>query len=300
MPGTKKRAARAEEDARMEEAPMRESESDSEPESGSSSDLDSASSGSDVDVDFDLFNQREYDFLALRALLSGLLGGRAYDVGGLADLVVRCPVGSVVKSDGEAGDALGVACVLDMSASERAMAEVRAHVVASSAPGAGAELDRARRVLAGGRVGLVLNERLVNMPAQVAPAMLRTLFDEVGEELPSGTYDHYVFICPYFIPVAKAHKQPPHKRAKPAPKAAAAAAAAAAPEGKREFKREEEEVIAEAAEFTVPLPPPVRAGEDASGARWTFAGTAREAYLAAFVRAKDMPAVLKRIEELCV
>jgi len=176
--------------------------------------------------------------IALVALLRGLLAGPDDDVEGLADAVIAADVGSVVKSQGYA-DALGVITILDMATSKpwasqiARLAGIESSSNSSSSTAAAAtttpDVDR-------NSLGLIVNERIVNMPTlRLAPAMHRSLFNELAERGPGAKqFERFLLIAPFFETTQRGASEPAskgHKRGKVC-----------------EFLRPEEEVFVEAAE----------------------------------------------------
>ncbi|GAA5936136.1 hypothetical protein JCM10213_004690 [Rhodosporidiobolus nylandii] len=160
--------------------------------------------GSDVemlDVSFSFFDPQPQDYHSFKLLFSQLLQGDAadLDLGGVADLVLEQKlVGSTVKTDsGEGdekareGDPYAVLTVLNLNVHKTnpALASLISYLL-SKLPSASpfhTELSSLLENAADAsspaepkHVGLVLSERLVNMPVQVVPPMYRMLEEEVG------------------------------------------------------------------------------------------------------------------------
>lgn len=155
-----------------------------------------------VDVEFEWFNyDAEIDFHGVKSLLRQLLDVDAglFDMSALADAVLAQPtIGSTVKVDGKSTDPYAIITVLNTH--EKRDAEPIKSLVrylvgkaqANPALAAVAEL-----VGAGKHVGLVLSERLINVPAEVAPPMYSMLVDEVEaavEDKEPYDFTHYLVL----------------------------------------------------------------------------------------------------------
>ena len=176
------------------------------PSSRSSS---SSSTPSLINVSFDFFNPNpKVDYHALTRLLSQLFSRDAerLHIPSLVELILSQPrVGTTIKTgdaaEGEEGDPYAVLSVVNVNVHlQRGNGGVRAVVeyvlgkaAEAEARGEGVGLcEELKRLLTGQgqgqgenerHVGLVICERLVNMPVQVVPPMYRMLVDEIDGAL---------------------------------------------------------------------------------------------------------------------
>jgi len=205
------------EDEDDEDASGTDSSGDSDDHDGSDEEEDSSDDDDDdkkeLQVDFRFFEPAERDFHGLRALLGSYLDGKGYDVGGLVDAVIAQGakgdgVGTVVhaidataderRAGGSGGGKTKAAAAAAKKADDDDPADPIAVVTAvglegyRSAPFASGVRDfvLARAEAAGKRAAfeaawdapraaLLLNERLVNCPPQIAPPLVQYLFEEV-------------------------------------------------------------------------------------------------------------------------
>ena len=173
------------------------------PSSRSSS---SSSTPSLINVSFDFFNPNpKVDYHALTRLLSQLFSRDAerLHIPLLVELILAQPrVGTTIKTgdaeEGDEGDPYAVLSVVNVNVhlqgngngGVRAVVEyVLGKAAEAEARGEGVGLcEELKRLLQGqgengGHVGLVICERLVNMPVQVVPPMYRMLVDEIDGAL---------------------------------------------------------------------------------------------------------------------
>lgn len=155
-----------------------------------------------VNVDFEWFNfDSEIDFHGTKSLLRQLFDVDAtlFDISGLADLILSQPtIGSTVKVDGKETDAYAFLTALNLHEhrEKQPIAELTRYI---------AEKAKTNEALAGipdllssgDHVGLVLSERLINMPSEIAPPMYNMLIDEIEaavEDKEPYEFSHYLII----------------------------------------------------------------------------------------------------------
>ncbi|SPO05865.1 related to Protein BCP1 [Cephalotrichum gorgonifer] len=200
-----------------------------------------------VNVDFEWFNfDPEVDFHGTKTLLRQLLDVDAplFDVSSLADLILSQPtVGSTVKTDGKESDAYALITALSLRthASHAALSGLAAYISQKTGAGAIAEA-----LSSGGSadVGLVLSERLINMPSEVAGPMYSMLVDELDaavEDKEPYAFSHFLVLSRVYREVAPdpdvaTDQRPKNKKAREA--------AGSSGEGETLYFHPEDEVLA--------------------------------------------------------
>ncbi|KAF8816680.1 hypothetical protein BYT27DRAFT_7181540 [Phlegmacium glaucopus] len=166
---------------------------------------DAASTSSDVsliDVSFDFFDPNpNVDYQAIKRLLSQLFQRDAdvLHVHELTELILGQPtVGTTIKTDGIESDPLALLTVLNMhlhhqNTSIKAIANYLLGVTSTADPAFHATLQTLFSQ-SEAHVGLVLCERLVNMPVEVIPPMYNMLADEIKWALADGEPYHFTHL----------------------------------------------------------------------------------------------------------
>ncbi|KAJ7130328.1 p21-C-terminal region-binding protein-domain-containing protein [Mycena epipterygia] len=183
-----------------------------------------------VDVEFDFFDPNpNVDYHALKRLLGQLFQRDAerFDLASLVDLVLAQPtVGTTIKTDGLESDPYALLTVLNMHVHQAhpAIAALAAYFLEKTAsdPPFHAAL-RALFAAPESQVGLVLCERLVNMPVQTVPPMYRMLSDEIRWALADSepyAFTHLLFVSrgyhlSYDEEAALANRAPSHRSKNP-------------------------------------------------------------------------------------
>ncbi|RYP16441.1 hypothetical protein DL765_005118 [Monosporascus sp. GIB2] len=169
-------------------------------------DSDSDSSDDDdfdiVNVDFEWFNfDPEIDFHGTKSLLRQLLDVDAtlFDISGLADLILSQPtIGSTVKVDGKENDAYAFLTALNLQEHREKKPVVELTRYINEKAKANEGLATVPDLLASGKhVGLVLSERLINMPSDISPPMYSMLIDEIEaavEDKEPYEFSHYLVL----------------------------------------------------------------------------------------------------------
>jgi len=155
-----------------------------------------------VNVEFEWFNfDPEIDFQGVKTLLRQLFDVDAslFEISGLADLILSQPtIGSTVKVDGKANDAYAFLTALNLQEHKenKAFATLVSYITEKAATNE--KLSVVRELLSSGKqVGLVLAERLINMPSEIAPPMYSMLIDEIEaavEDAEPYEFSHYLIL----------------------------------------------------------------------------------------------------------
>ncbi len=148
-----------------------------EDESGEGSDFE------ELNVVFDHFNPKESDFGGIRQFLSNLLCGAPYNVGELVDIIIgqSGAVGTVVKVAGEE-EVYGVTSVISFGhyASSECIRQLTKFILSKCPADQRPRLEKMLRSSEHGHTGFIVNERMVNMPNEMALPLMKGLFDEIG------------------------------------------------------------------------------------------------------------------------
>ncbi|KAI1853108.1 hypothetical protein JX265_011389 [Neoarthrinium moseri] len=133
----------------------------------------------------------------LRQLLD--VDSQLFDISGLADLILSQPtIGSTVKTDGKEADPYAMLTALNLQEhrAKKPLADLIQYLGEKAK--ATESLSALPELLASGQhVGLVLSERLINMPSEIAPPMYNLLADEVEAAVEDGepyVFSHYLVL----------------------------------------------------------------------------------------------------------
>lgn len=163
-----------------------------------------------VDVDFDFFDLNpDVDFHATKNLLRQLFGDDAvrFDLSLLADLVLKDnSVGTCIKTDGKDSDPFALLSVVNLSRNLENATVKKVVEYALDKTGSQPQFNITLRKLlgdkkSGHKVGLIVSERLINMPVEVVPPMYKMLHEEMARA--QDAQDKYEF--DYFLVVSKVY-----------------------------------------------------------------------------------------------
>jgi len=173
-------------------------------------DEDSDPDVSTVNVDFEFFDPQPIDHQALQNLLRHLfdVDQTKFDIHSFADLILSQPLlGSTVKVDGKDSDPYAFLTVLNMNQHKNVsvIGELSSYVLQKGKSDA-AFHEKLRDLLgneAKTQTGLILSERLINMPTEVTPPMYKMLLEEI--ELAIEDREPYEF--DYFLVFSKTYTE---------------------------------------------------------------------------------------------
>ncbi|KAK4236262.1 p21-C-terminal region-binding protein-domain-containing protein [Achaetomium macrosporum] len=176
-----------------------------------------------VNVDFELFNyDPQIDFHGVKTLLRQLFDADAqlFDLSGLSDLIVeQNTIGSTCKVDDKANDAYAFLTVLNLQEhrAKKPIAQLIEYLT-DRAKTSDSLASVVPELLASDKhVGLVLAERLLNMPAEVIPPMWTCMIDEIEaavEDKEPYEFSHYLVVSRTYREVASSLDQSERKQKK--------------------------------------------------------------------------------------
>lgn len=175
-----------------------------------------------LDVEFEWFDpQPEHDFHGLKTLLRQLFDVDAslLDLSALTDLILSQPLlGSTVKVEGNESDPFAFLTVLNLhehrvgskliqnmsrspadgNQEKPVIRDLRSYMVAAiSQTSSSGQLSRLFSAHPSAEIGLILTERLINVPAEVVPPMYAMLLEEMRwarDENEPYCFSHYIII----------------------------------------------------------------------------------------------------------
>ncbi|CAI4216928.1 unnamed protein product [Parascedosporium putredinis] len=197
-----------------------------------------------VNVDFEWFNfDSTIDFHGTKSLLRQLLDvdSALFDISALADVVLaNNAVGSSVKVDGRETDPYALVTAVPLPTRRPAPPSV----TAPDAPSFTAVLEDPTAA-----VGLVVSERLINMPSEVAGPLYTMLLDELDDAVEEKEpYDFTHFLLPSRV-YSEVLPDPDKQKGSASSSSRAAAASASASDAVFYF-HPEDEVLARFAQAT--------------------------------------------------
>lgn len=164
-----------------------------------------------VNVDFEFFDpQPETDFHGFRTLLRQLLepDSNLHDLSVLADLILSQPtIGSTVKVDGKESDPYALLTVLNLKVhgENEGIKKLLSYLFAQLAkdPSSASFLSTLKQTLESKTVGLIISERLLNIPIEIAPPMYKMLVEELQWAVDDG--EPYIFDA--YLVLSKTYKE---------------------------------------------------------------------------------------------
>lgn len=155
-----------------------------------------------VNVDFEWFNFNDkVDFHGMKNLIRQLFDVDAtlFDVSALVDLILSQPsIGSTIKTDGEESDPFAFVTALNIQEHRQKQPIAQLIEYLSEKARTTESLAPIPELLASGKhVGLVLSERLINMPSDIAPPLYSMLVEEIQDAVDDKEpyeFTHYLIV----------------------------------------------------------------------------------------------------------
>lgn len=170
-----------------------------------------------VDVDFDFFDLNpEVDFHATKNFLRQLFGDDSskFDVSGITDLFLKeNSVGTTIKTEGKEGDPFAILSVVNVTDNkDKSSLKALINYILEKTSGDLEFNVMLKKLLQQGKItkdstkqiktGLIISERLINMPVEVVPPMYKMLIEEM--EKASDAHEKYEF--DYFLVISKVYE----------------------------------------------------------------------------------------------
>ncbi|KAH8678815.1 p21-C-terminal region-binding protein-domain-containing protein [Tricladium varicosporioides] len=156
-----------------------------------------------VNVEFEWFNFKpDIDFHGLKSLTRQLfdVDAQLFDLSALSDLILsQATIGSTVKVDGEETDAYAFLTILNLREHQekKIVKDIAEYLLEKSRSNPALSTLTSILTSPTSQVGLVLAERLINVPAEIAPPMYSMLIDEIEaavEDKEPYEFTHYIII----------------------------------------------------------------------------------------------------------
>ncbi|KAG9120886.1 Mss4p nuclear export [Ceratobasidium sp. 392] len=165
-----------------------------------------------VDVDFEFFDPAQIDYLAIKRLLNQLFSwdSPSFHVEKLTELILSQPLlGSTVKTDGIESDPYALLSVININVHKDhpSITAIVDYLLDKVAPNSAASSTLAALLSpqalgsSSGHTGLIISERLINMPPQIMPPMYKMLGDEIQwatEENEPYNFDNFIIVSRCF------------------------------------------------------------------------------------------------------
>jgi len=165
-----------------------------------------------LNVEFEWFDpQPEFDFHGIKTLLQQLfdIDANLFEISALTDLILAQPLlGSTVKVDGNETDAYAFLSVLNLEAHKDKPFVARLIQYLKSRANSKPELKALSDLLSQPNtppIGLILTERLINVPAETIPPMYTMLMEEIEwalEEKEPYDFSHYLILSKSYTEMA--------------------------------------------------------------------------------------------------
>ena len=219
-----------------------------------------------VNVNFDFSDPSEKHFSSLRQYLISYLPIENFFVSELADLIVKqVSVGTMIQVENEPEDVYGFITALSLHQYRHVecIQQIRRFLIEKCPEESKKDMLR----VLNGKCGLVISERLVNMPYQLVPPLHNALHEDIEWALENednaelrSNFDFEKFIIISTCSVEKAKKKPSGKKASKASSSDGYSTA-------KVFQNFEDEFLSQASEISFTVDKPVRDADVATAVK---------------------------------
>jgi len=198
----------------------------------------------EIPVEFDVRVMEEIDFKTIRNFLSLYCQNKTFDASELTEIILNQEyLGSVIRETSES-ESFGFISVVNINYhKEKLCIKQIKDFILSKAPAH--EKQKWQLALSLETVGLLLNERLINVPSALAPNLHETIYEEIDWALEDGhpfNFDSFIYITSWIHPDSGKTKPNSTERTKKKPKV------------NRQWIKPEDQVYLEKASFYIEFP----------------------------------------------
>jgi len=212
--------------------------------------------GEDIQVDFEFFGMKYDDYHFIKTFLKNYLNNVQWNSSELANLIcTQTEVGSVIKVTDNEDDTFGFLTVINfhMHTKLQCIQQIKQYILSKKDTFAEILNDETQSL------GLIISERMINVPPQLAPHLYRTLFEEIQKQ-PLFSFQNYLLLTSYYQEVIDTTSEKSKKKQK------------GNVSNEHLYFKPEDEILAKHASFSVEYPIIKFNGTT----RWTFAKTVME------------------------
>lgn len=269
------------------------SEDDSDFEKAEDWEVDVVENPDTVQVDLELFNMEGDDYFAVKNFLVPLLDGLVWGASDIAHHLaddMSAHIGTTVRVDG-GREPYGILTVLNLhrTAGMEATRQIVRFLLSRITHKA--QKQQLKQLLESkSPLGLLLNERVINVPAQIAPPLHMGFWEELEEaaqlEVANGSralyfdFEHYVMITTVLEVIAGDAPGPRGKQSRGADRSI-------------EYLKPEDEVYCRNSTFAFSYPV-----TGTKHGRWTMGGTVRERKVIVLWHKSAIPNILAQLSQL--
>lgn len=245
-----------------------------------------------IQVDLELFNMESDDYFTVKHFLTNYLDGRAWlasDVARHLSDEMGAYIGSTIRIDG-GRDPYGFLTVWNLHCTAHLAATREAVSFILSKVTQGSHNQQLKHILGGSEhMALLLNERMVNVPGQIAPPLHLGFWEELEEaaeeEIKRGEAKPY-FNIEYYLLMTSIFEEtsgdiPAHRSKKKGK-----------PDDDIQYFKPEEEVYVRNSRFAFSYPLP-----KGKHGRWTIGGDVKERRLIVLIHKSAVPKIIEEMKE---
>eukprot|EP01121_Diplochlamys_sp_Union-15-3_P005920 TRINITY_DN1627_c0_g1_i2.p1 TRINITY_DN1627_c0_g1~~TRINITY_DN1627_c0_g1_i2.p1 ORF type:complete len:272 (+),score=52.45 TRINITY_DN1627_c0_g1_i2:79-894(+) len=172
--------------------------------------------GEEIVVDFVFSDPKEIDYKTIKTFVMNYLDGQSWNYSEFTDLLLSQPyIGSLIKIEGDE-EGYGFISIINLHEhkDKQCIQQIKAFIRSKVAKGTPEQIKLWGNILEEPRVGLIVNERMLNVPPQLAPHLHKCLYEEVDWALEDGKpfkFDNLIMLTCFYEELAGNPKQKKQK-----------------------------------------------------------------------------------------
>jgi len=151
----------------------------------------------EIQVEFEARVIEEVDFKVIRNFIAHFCQKQTFNSIEMAELIISQPqVGSIIK-DLDSSESFGIITIINLDQDKSSIKQIKKYILSSVSKD---QLSSWEKIINGPRLGLIINERIRNVPHIIAPQLNESLFQEITNAVKGGEsflFDHFLYITTF-------------------------------------------------------------------------------------------------------
>jgi len=151
----------------------------------------------EIQVEFEAKVIDELDFKAIRQMIQHFCQKQTFNSIEMTELIISQPhIGAIIK-ESESTESFGFITVINLDQDKSSIKQIKKYVLASVPKDQESVWEK---IIDAPRLGLIINERIRNVPHLIAPQLNESLFEDIIKGGQPFAFDNYLYITTFGKP----------------------------------------------------------------------------------------------------